>query len=202
MNKQEFLARLGSRLTDMPREEKEERLLFYSEMIDDRIEEGLSEEEAVAVIGSVDGNVMQILAEKFVDVSEEKPEPAKKRSVWNTLLLILGSPVWLSLLVSAFTVVLSLLISAFAVAFSVLAALWAVIVATAVVAVAGIIGGIWLMVSGNPLAGTAVIGVSLVCAGLNVFLFYGGIAAAGGFRFIIRKTASAVGKRLAKRRKV
>ena len=48
MTKQAFLAALGERLVGLPQKDIEERLTFYSEMIDDRMEEGLSEEEAVA----------------------------------------------------------------------------------------------------------------------------------------------------------
>ena len=48
MGKQEFLAQLRKGLQGLPQEDIEERLTFYSEMIDDRMEEGLSEEEAVS----------------------------------------------------------------------------------------------------------------------------------------------------------
>ena len=54
MNKQEFLDRLRKGLSGLPQAEREERLLFYSEMIDDRMEEGLTEEEAVAALGSLE----------------------------------------------------------------------------------------------------------------------------------------------------
>ena len=47
MNKVEFLEQLRRGLNGLPQEEIEERVTFYSEMIDDRIEEGFSEEEAV-----------------------------------------------------------------------------------------------------------------------------------------------------------
>ena len=43
MNKQDFLAQLRKELSGWPKEDAEERLTFYSEMLDDRIEEGLSE---------------------------------------------------------------------------------------------------------------------------------------------------------------
>ena len=48
MNKQEFLSQLRKGLAGLPQNDIEERLAFYGEMIDDRIEEGLSEEEAVS----------------------------------------------------------------------------------------------------------------------------------------------------------
>lgn len=42
MNKNEFLSALKARLSALPPNELEERLEFYSEMLEDRIEEGLS----------------------------------------------------------------------------------------------------------------------------------------------------------------
>ena len=50
MNKTEFLNELKDGLSGLPREDVEERLSFYGEMIDDRVEEGMTEEEAVAGI--------------------------------------------------------------------------------------------------------------------------------------------------------
>ena len=47
MNKEEFLNSLRKRLKGLPNNEIEERISFYSEMIDDRVEEGMSEEEAI-----------------------------------------------------------------------------------------------------------------------------------------------------------
>jgi hypothetical protein len=41
MNKQEFLTALKKALSPLSKADLEERLSFYSEMIDDRIEEGL-----------------------------------------------------------------------------------------------------------------------------------------------------------------
>ncbi len=51
MSKQEFLAQLKDGLSGLPQSDIEERVAFYEEMIDDRIEEGLSEEQAVSEIG-------------------------------------------------------------------------------------------------------------------------------------------------------
>ena len=63
MLKQEFLNALKEGLKGLPEKDIEERLTFYGEMIDDRIEEGRTEEEAVNEIGSVDEVVQQIVAE-------------------------------------------------------------------------------------------------------------------------------------------
>ena len=50
MRKQEFLSALKRSMKGLPKSEIDERISFYSEMIDDRVEEGFSEEEAVAMI--------------------------------------------------------------------------------------------------------------------------------------------------------
>ena len=47
------MAALRRRLSALPVAEREERIGFYGEMIDDQIEKGLSEEEAVDGIGKV-----------------------------------------------------------------------------------------------------------------------------------------------------
>ena len=63
MTQMRFLLELHERLSVLPEEEIEERLAFYNEMIADHMEEGLSEEEAVAAIGSVDEIASQIIAD-------------------------------------------------------------------------------------------------------------------------------------------
>ena len=63
MNKQEFINELKCGLSGLSDADLNERLNFYSEMIDDRIEEGFSEEEAVAQIGSVNDIISQIASE-------------------------------------------------------------------------------------------------------------------------------------------
>ena len=63
MNKQTFLSELRSRLSGLPQEDIDGHIGLYEEMIDDRIEEGLPEEEAVADVGSIDEIVTQILAD-------------------------------------------------------------------------------------------------------------------------------------------
>ena len=67
MNKKEFLAQLRKGLSGLPREDIEDRLAFYSEMIEDRMEEGFSEKEAVSAIGSVDEIVSQIVADTSLE---------------------------------------------------------------------------------------------------------------------------------------
>lgn len=54
MTRDEFLGRLGELLACLPAEQVEETKAFYAEAIADRMEDGMSEEEAVAAMGTVD----------------------------------------------------------------------------------------------------------------------------------------------------
>lgn len=179
MNKQKFLSQLRSALSGLPQEDIEERLNFYSEMIDDYIEEGLSEEAAVQRIGSASEIASQILAE----ASPSKQKPGKKRSAWNITLLILGSPIWVSLLIAAFAVVFSLFVSLWAIIIS----FWSIFASLAACAFAGTLCGIGMSIAGYVIPGVAMIGASLVCAGLSIFAFYSCKAATKGSALLTKK---------------
>ncbi len=168
MLKMKFLAALHDKLSALPKAEIEERVLFYSEMIDERMEEGLTEEEAVAAIGSVDEIVAQITAELPPQKKIERAKP-KKRKAWEIVLLVLGSPLWLSLLLAAFAVVFSLYISLCAILIS----LWAVFGSFVGCGFGLLVGGIVLAFFGRTIPGAALIGSGLVCAGLSILLFFG-----------------------------
>ena len=112
MTKKEFLSRLRRELCRLDRKELLERIGFYSEIIDDKIEEGLSEEDAVADVGSVDDIAEQILSE--IGVIDSLPQ-SKKTSKGQIVLLIVGSPIWLPLLIAALVVMWSVVIALWAV---------------------------------------------------------------------------------------
>ncbi len=174
MGKKEFLDRLRKGLSGLSQEEIKERLTFYSEMIDDRMEEGLSEEDAVQAVGSAE----DIAAQITVDT-----KPKRRLKAWEIVLLALGSPIWLSLLIAAFAVIVSL----YASLWSVIISLWAVFGALAGCALGIIAAGIGFIVGGNGLTGIAMIGAGFVCAGLAIFLFYGCKTATIGTLLLTKK---------------
>lgn len=104
MNKYEFLEQLNKKLKKLPKREVGERINFYSEMIDDRIEEGLTEEEAVSAVGTVEEIVLQITEEIQSAKTDENTRSKRKLRAWEIILLILGSPLWGSLLIVGFSV--------------------------------------------------------------------------------------------------
>lgn len=186
MNKHAFLAELRKGLAGLPQGDIEERLSFYSEMIDDRMEEGLSEEDAVSGIGAVDTIITQIIADiPLSKLVKEKIAPKKNLKVWEIVLFVLGSPIWLSLLIAAFAVILSL----YAALWSLIVSLWAVFGSFIGCAVGGIASGIGFVFGGNGIAGIAMIGAGIVCAGLSILLLFGCKAATKGTLLLTKKIA-------------
>ena len=109
MNKTEFLAALERALSGLPEQDVQERLSFYGELIDDRVEEGLSEEEAVKERGSVDEIAKQTLADiPLSRLVRERVKPKRALRAWEIVLLVLGFPLWFPLLLAAAVVVLAL----------------------------------------------------------------------------------------------
>ena len=169
MNKQEFLAQLRKGLSGLPQEDIEERLTFYGEMLEDRMEEVFTEEEAVAANGDVDEIVLQTVAEiPLAKIAKERIKPKRRMKAWEIVLLALGSPIWLALGLAA-AVVFALYLALWAV----VAALWAVWGAIAVCAVGSVPVCVVLAARGGIAGGLAILAAGFVCAGLSIFLFYG-----------------------------
>ncbi len=184
MSKQEFLAQLRKGLAGLPQDDIEERLTFYSEIIEDRMEEGLSEEEAVSAVGSVDEIVTQVVAETpLAKIAKERIKVKRRLSAGEMVLLVLGSPIWISLGIAAIAVLFSL----YAVLWSLVVSLWAVFGSLVGCAFGGIAAGIFFACDGNVFAGIAMISSGIVCAGLSIFMFFGCKAATKGTLLLTKK---------------
>ena len=186
MTKQEFLARLRKGLSGLPQNDIEERLTFYGELLEDRMEEGLSEEEAVAAIGDAEEIAAQAIADTpFAKIAKERIRPKRRLKAWEIALLALGSPIWLSLGIAAAAVAFALYASLWAVIVS----LWAVFAALAACLVACIVTGFIVITEGSGASGIAAIAAGIVCAGLSIFMFFGCKEATKGVLKLTRKIA-------------
>lgn len=186
MTKQDFLTALRESLTGLPKSDVEERIDFYAEMIADRMEDGLTEAEAVAAIGSVEEIAAQIVDDYPIGkLVKQKMRPKRRLSAWEIVLLVLGSPVWLSLLISLFAVLLSL----YAVLWSVIVSFWSMFAAWIGSSLGTLVGGVYLLCTGSIPTGLVSIAAAFVCAGLAIFAFFGCKAATKG---VARLTKSAL----------
>lgn len=159
MNKQEFLAAVRKEIETLPPEDIRRSLDFCAEIIDDRMEDGMTEEEAVAAFGSVKDAARQILEDA------PAPEKPKRKGVpalmWATC--IIWFPVWIGLLISMWSMVISLYASAAAVAVSALGSFFATV-----------------MTLPRPVYGLFTVGAGFLLAGISILLFVlSGLSAKG-----------------------
>ncbi|MBQ3573350.1 MAG: DUF1700 domain-containing protein, partial [Clostridia bacterium] len=93
MNKEQFLFELRGRLAGLPLEDIERSLDFYREMIDDRIEDGMTEDEAVAAIGTPADAAAQIVMDMpLPKVVKATAKPKRKLSGAEIALLCITAP--------------------------------------------------------------------------------------------------------------
>ena len=169
MKRLDFLRRLGEELDGLPREDVSRSLSYYDEMILDRMEDGVAEEEAVAAVGAPAEIATEILSEMpFKKIIKRIKSNVSKKKIraWEISLIILGSPIWLSLLIT----MLALVISAFAVIWSIAISYIALTASLVAIGAAGIILFFpVLFMSGLP-AGLIHLGIGVFSAGLGLLL--------------------------------
>lgn len=86
MNKQEFFAAVQAGLSDLPEEDIQRAVDFYGEIIDDCMEDGMPEEDAVAAVGPVEEIISYIRADSPPHHREHPgtPSPAVHKSTQET----------------------------------------------------------------------------------------------------------------------
>lgn len=176
MTKAEFLARLTAALSQLPEAERERQRAYYAEMLDDMTEDGLAEAEAVEKLGSPEEAAEKVLREMpLPELVRARVRPAGGWTALSIVLLILGFPLWGSLML-AFLAVLA------AVYLTIWAAVAALFAAVAAVALSGaaIVVGALVHLSGGVAALLLAAGTGLVLAGLGVAAFFPALWAARG----------------------
>lgn len=117
MTKADFLQLLERALSQLSEEERRANLEYYSELLDDMLEEGMTEAEATAKLGSPAAIAESILQE--MPLSKLVSTRMKPKSGWTPLAIILavvGSPIWVPLLLAGVAVVAALFVSIWALA--------------------------------------------------------------------------------------
>ena len=160
MNKHVFLKKLGEQLADLPREDVERLVEFYAELIDDKVENGETEGQAVANLGPIEEIIEGLHSESQENfIWQQRVDNGRKADGYGARLAvtICAFPIWLPLYLSAWTVIASLYISAVA---------------------CGLAGAVFLIPSmiimlQSAAVGFFQIGTCLAAAGFGIFLFVG-----------------------------
>ena len=167
MDKYDFLLALEARLAGLPEADRQASLDFYAEMLDDLVEGGMTETEAVASLGSPDAIAEEILLEMPLPKLVKAKMKKRRLSGLEITLLAVGFPIWLPISIALLAVMFAIYISLWAVVLS----LYAADLAFAVSAPAGILAAVVLFASGKPAAALLFLGAGLALAGLSILCF-------------------------------
>ncbi len=183
MTKTEFLRRLEALLWDMKPEERAQWLADCGETIDDRMEEGLNEAQAVAAMDTVEAVARQIRTEAGL------PDVGEVQKATRRMALLLGctAVLWIPAVAVALAVALTLVaavLAAIAGALVIVLAglillgsavlgLYAAVAGLAASGVGCVLGGTVMFCTGHFLSGLFTVGAGLVIAGLVLPLSMG-----------------------------
>ncbi len=200
MNKYEFLNEIRARLAGLPEEDIRKTVDFYTEAVEDRVEDGLTEDEAVAQMGTPAEITEKILMETPLPTlikAQPVNEPKRKIKAWEVILIILGSPVWLPILITIFALALSIVL----VIISVILALVITVIATGIAGVVGVFGALAGIFMGSGLKGFIDLGAAFLAMGIAVLLFIPIKAGAIWFVELMGRFGNRIKMRFIKRRR-
>ncbi len=197
MNKSEFLSILREKLNGLPPEDIEKSLDYYSEIIDDRIEEGMTEEDAVKILGTPDEIRGQIIHNApLAKIIKENVKPKRKLKPWETTLLIVTSPIWITALFAIAAAALAI----YATIWAVIISFYAIVIGIAVSSIASLASAATCFYSGDITPALFFTGAGLFYGGIDVLLFVGFTALAKGILKLSKKIVSGLKRLFIKRR--
>lgn len=170
MSRDAFIGELRHRMAGLPQETVERTVEYYGELIADSMEDGLTEEEAVSRLGSLDEIVASVVKDTpLTQIVQTRVQEGKKKGIsgWVILLLVLGAPVWLPVLIA----VLAVLFALFVALWAVVIALWAVVAAVILTGLVAMVAGVVELCRLHLPQGLVLLGGGLVCLGLCALLF-------------------------------
>lgn len=199
MNRTEYLGKLAAQIATLPDEEITRSLAFYSEAIDDRMEAGLSEEEAVAQLEPPAVAARTIIEELPIVPRAVAVTRRRSESLFLTLAVI-GSPIWLSLAIGVVGAAAGIYIAIWAMVF----ALWAIVICFAAGPLLGVGVLIWdLAIMGFTTdafaEGLWQFGIGVILGGLGLLLIRPAIAATRGLAGLSARWIKAVAARFVRR---
>ena len=167
MTKKVFLDSLREKLNGLPKSDVDERISYYEEMIYDIMDEGKSEEEAVAEIGTVDEVVYEIAQD--TPLTKIVKEKIRRRGLktWQIVLICVTFPFWLPI-----AIVLAVIGLVAYILF------WVGVIVSYAIEVALIVGHIANLIAffGHVFSGdfyVVPLALSMLCAGGAVLMFFG-----------------------------
>ena len=160
MNKKEFLSSLKKHLHLLGDKDSDRFIESYAAMIEDYQEDGYSEQEAVQQVGQPAMIAEGIMKEQGIKTVQV---PTFGEKATRLSILILGFPLWGSILATVFLLILSVYM-----------VIWCIPLVTGTVTLVGLLGGFWSII-GSPFIFQDGLHVVVTQIGVGIFLLGAGL---------------------------
>lgn len=189
MTRLEFAGFLRGELSGLDQGEIDKSAAFYDELISDHMDEGMTEEEAVAAVGTPAEIAGEILMDQPVTaLVRRRVKRGRRLSALSVALIVIGSPVWLPLLITAAVLALVFVLLAYLLVLVAAVCAWAVALSCAAAGIAALFNlsfsALGLLYAGAVLAG----------AGLAILAGLGAVWVTRWCAIVWRGTARAIKK--------
>lgn len=154
MSKREFFRKMELCLVDLPYEERIKFINYYDEIINDYLESGLSEFDAIERIGNPKEIAAKLLEEMGIK------QFVSSKSIKNRCLIIVTFPVWATIFLSVSTVLVSILLSLIAIEFGLI-----------IVGIVSCFGSPIVMSNYHISVGIVQLGMGIISIGISITLF-------------------------------
>lgn len=170
-----FLEELRIKLSHLPSSEVEKVISFYSESLQDKIEDGMSEEDAVKSFGPTDDIVKAIedeiplttIVRDKVASKTKKGDGSKSNKLLIFVIIVLTFPIWVTILGLLF----GLVVACLAIIFTIPVVIGTLYASLFPIALFGIFLGVIRMLTLSFATGLGYLGVGFVSLGLIFILF-------------------------------
>ncbi len=165
MNKEEFLFTLRNKLKGLPAETIESAIDYYSELIDDAMEDGTSENEAVESLGSISDIAYNVIADTpLKKIIETKKQNKPKLNGWKVAFFIITAPLWIPIIFVVGIISLSVLL---AIVIGVVA-VFALLIGLTLFGIILLVYSIFYYVRVSLVNAVFIAGLSLLCIGAGI----------------------------------
>ena len=175
MSREEYISQLREKLTANKIPGIDSMIEFYDEAIADRVEDGMSEDEAVSAMEDIDSIVKAAMLDKPItslmadNVKKRHKEASESgHGALFVILMIVGFPIWFPLLVAFLSIIFSLYVAMWAIVVSI----YAVELSFAISAVVSLFGAATFVMGQIPFAtAIALLGCALILGGLTLLMW-------------------------------
>jgi len=168
MSKSEFIRSLDRMLSQLPENERKRHTGYYEELIDDMVESGINEYDAVTKLGDPKSIANDILTDTPLPLLvKTKVRPSGGWTALTIILAILSCPIWLPIVIALFATLIA-----------VYAVFWVIVIAFAAIILGLVFGGLAVVIVSPFAIGTSfgasllMIGWSLTAVGIGILLCY------------------------------